>query len=462
MDRAHFYERDYYGTTFLHPLAAASMILLGIMTLALPRKYALLPLLLLINFIPCSQRIAIAGLDFNLLRIMIIFGWTRILMRGEFKDMGLVKLDKLMLAWAASETLIYVLQFKNFGALVTMSGRMMEAVGGYFMVRAFVRSWADLKALAQCICIISIPVAIFFVIEKNTGRNYFSIFGGVPEYTHEREGKLRAMGAIANPILAGCMWGAFLPLMAALLWQKGSQFLGAWGVLNGLVVVVACASSTPLASVMAAGLGGFLFLHRRKMHEIRKAIIWGSIGMHLLMETQGHPLWHLLARIDLVGGSTGWHRYNLINQWIHRFWEWALLGTKTTAHWGWGLWDVTNQFVLESVRGGLLTLIVFVWMIGTAFRYVGPLWRWTEGNRAEVAMAWALGCSLFAHISSFIAVSYFGQMVIVFYMQIALIAGLYAAMKRAQAEGTEEVREEGETAEVASVPYRRRRPLLGA
>lgn len=456
MDRAHFYEKDYYGTTFLHPLAAVSLVLLGILTLVLPRKYALFPLLILINFIPCSQRIAILGLDFNLLRIMILFGWARIVLRGEFKDLSLQKLDKLMLAWGAAETLIYVLQFKNFGALVTMSGRMMEAIGGYFMVRAFVRSWKDLRALCECICLISIPVAVFFVIEKNTGRNYFSIFGGVPEYTHVREGKLRAMGAIANPILAGCMWGAFIPMMAALFWDKKLKLLAVWGVLNGLIVVVACASSTPIASVMASAFAGWLFLFRRKMHEIRKTALWGAVVVHLLMETRGNPIWHLLARIDLVGGSTGWHRYNLINQWVHRFPEWFLLGTKTTAHWGWGLWDVTNQFVLESVRGGLLTLILFVLLIGWAFQRVGPLWRSAEKSKADVALAWALGCSLFSHVSSFIAVSYFGQMVIVFYMQIALIAGMYAATLRM---GVTE--EQGEP-EAAPATVRRRRPLLGA
>ena len=50
-------------------------------------------------------------------------------------------------------------------------------------------------SLAAFIGVVLIPVAIFMTIEKTTGRNYFSMFGGVSTLTAIRDGKLRAQGA---------------------------------------------------------------------------------------------------------------------------------------------------------------------------------------------------------------------------------------------------------------------------
>jgi len=101
-----------------------------------------------------------------------------------------------------------------------------------------------------------------------------------------------------------------------------------------------------------------------------------------------------------------------------------LLGTKSTAHWGFGLFDVTNQYVLEGVRGGLLTLVLFVAIVVTAYAYAGRLVRVAEGSRARLAQAWAVGTTLFVHCTIFIAVSYFGQIIMLWYLLLAAIAGL--------------------------------------
>ena len=462
MQHEGFFEKAYYGSTFLHPLGATVLLTLGLLTIALPRRSAIVPLIILTNFVPCSQRIAIAGLDFNLLRIMIIFGWTRLFVRGEWSGLKLNKLDKLFIWWGIAETVIYVMLWRNPGALVTMCGRMMEAHGGYFMVRCMVRDWDDLLNLAKWVAIIAIPVGIFFIIEKSTGRNYFSVFGGVPPYTWKREGKLRAMGAISNPILAGCYWASMMPIVGALWWSYGKKMLALFGSFCCVFVVFACASSTPLASLMAAMLGAYLFKYRHYMAEIRKGVLYTLLVLHILKSMRGKPVWHLLSSIDLVGGSTGWHRYNLIEQWKNRFTEWALLGTKWTGHWGWGLWDITNQYVLESVRGGLLTLIIFIWMIVVAWKYLGVLWRSVEHNKERVALAWGLGAMLFVHCCSFIAVSYFGQMVIGWYMTLALIGTLYAHyLTTLEDEQEAEVTEEEKPFVPIPKPRRRKR-LIGA
>jgi hypothetical protein len=83
------------------------------------------------------------------------------------------------------------------------------------------------------------------------------------------------------------------------------------------------------------------------------------------------PVWFLLARLTVVGGSTGYHRAYLIDRAIANFGEWFLVGVPSTSHWGWGLQDVTNQFIVEGTRGGLLTLVLFVAVIVYCFKGLG-------------------------------------------------------------------------------------------
>ena len=52
------------------------------------------------------------------------------------------------------------------------------------------------------------------------------------------------------------------------------------------------------------------------------ALALGTV-LHFVMN---HGIWHLIARIDLVGGSTGYHRFHLIDKAIAHFGERWLVG----------------------------------------------------------------------------------------------------------------------------------------
>jgi hypothetical protein len=149
------------------------------------------------------------------------------------------------------------------------------------------------------------------------------------------------------------------------------------------------------------------------------------MGLFLLHIAMTMPVWHLLTRIDLTRGSNGWYRYKLIDDFITHFNEWWLVGTKSTSHWWqWGTNDVTNQYVLEGVTGGLLTLILFLVTIAWAFRGVGKFENQIGRSTARRVMAWSLGVSLFVHCVIFIGVSYFGQSMLLWYLTLAMIGSL--------------------------------------
>ncbi len=423
MNEQPFWAREYHDTTTLHPVGLAAVLLLGSVMLVAPRRYAILPMIAMAVFVAPAQRLVLAGLDFNLIRIMVVFGWARLLVRGECRGYRWHTIDWLLLAWAMSQTMIYTIQHGTSTALINRLGASFDAVGMYFLFRMLIRSWDDVVVTIRGTVLLSLPVLMAFVVENRTGRNMFAFLGGVPEITAIRDGRLRCQGAFAHPILAGTFWAALLPTIAALWWRGGRDKLYAGvGVVSCLALVVLCSSSTPAAAVLLGIVAALMWPLRWWMGYVQIGAVAVLTFMHLSMQA---PVWHLIARIDIVGGSTGWHRYNLFDQFIRNFQDWAVVGTSSTAHWGrWGISDITNQYVMEGIRGGLLTLLIFLAIVYLTFRQVGPLWRSAQPSRWQMALAWSFGAAMFVHATAFFAVSYFGQIIVIWYLLLAMIVSL--------------------------------------
>ncbi|MFG0329809.1 MAG: hypothetical protein ACF8PN_07930 [Phycisphaerales bacterium] len=417
----------WHNSTTLHPLGLLAVLVLGGAILILPRRWAVLPMLIMACFVAPAQRLVVAGLDFNLLRIMVIFGWVRVLALGEYRDFRWRPIDFAIVLWAIAGTITYTMLRGSTGALIYKLGWSYDAIGMYFFFRFVVRDFEDLTRVAKGLAIIAVFVAFVFVVEKMTGRNMFAIFGGVPEQTAIRQGRMRCQGAFAHPILAGTFWAVSIGLIGALYRDQRSRSLAIVGIVASVAIVILSTSSTPMIALVLCAFGAFMFKYRHHLGAIRLSVVGVLVLLHIVMNK---PVWHLIARIDLVGGSTGWHRYHLIDQAINRVGEWAVMGTYSTAHWGYGLADVTNQYVLEGVRGGLITLSLFVVTIVLAFGEVGRAWRRVEGDRIRRALTWAVGVSLFTHCMAFIAVSYFGQITMLWYLSLALAACVGAITER--------------------------------
>jgi hypothetical protein len=413
---------EYVGQTTVHPLGLLAVAILGVCVLLLPRRWSVFPFLIMACFISSAQRIVIIGLNFDFLRIMVLFGVMRLILRKEYSNFVWKPLDKAIVLWTISSMFFYVLQQGDFSAFINRLGFAFDAFGMYFLSRCLIQNWNDVESIVLGCIWISIPVALFFLLENQTGRNLFATFGGVPPITDIREGRLRCQGAFSHAILAGCFWASLMPLFAA-YWWKGTKgrFWVVIGLTTSSIIVICCASSTPVMGVIAGIIGGGMFLLRRQMRLVRWAVVLTLVGLHMVMQA---PVWHLVSRISAVGGSTGWHRYYLIDSTINHFSEWFLWGTQDTSNWGWGLGDITNQYILEGVRGGILTLCLFVIVIAIAFREVGKLWRLQSRHPYLLALSWAMGVSLFVHCMNFIAVSYFGQIHIIWYLILAMIGSM--------------------------------------
>ena len=169
------------------------------------------------------------------------------------------------------------------------------------------------------------------------------------------------------------------------------------------------------------------------MRTIRWGIFFLLISLHLVMNA---PVWYLMSRLAAITGGTGWHRSQLVDQWLRHFNEWWLLGTKKTSHWMGGMHllnrpddaDITNHFVGVAVNGGLISLILFILIIIYCYKRIGVSLQLEEKASINIKMLlWTLGVSLFTHIMSFMSVAYFDQIIVFWYMLIAVIASLTKA-----------------------------------
>jgi len=167
------------------------------------------------------------------------------------------------------------------------------------------------------------------------------------------------------------------------------------------------------------------------MRAVRWVIVFFLAGLQLVMQA---PVWFVFARVSIFSGSTGWHRSNLIDQTISHFSDWWLIGTKDTL--SWGVWDgdITNHFILQGVRGGLITLVFFSATVILAFSLTGRALRVARlDSRRSRLFLWAIGATIFSHFVSFLNVSYFDQNIVNWYFSLAMVAaaaGVYCYRKQ--------------------------------
>jgi hypothetical protein len=397
----------------------------GFLMFLLPRKWAIVPLFVVAVLIPLGQVIVIAGLHFPMTRILILFGWIRLCLQRQSPRSKLNTIDKTMLLWVIVAVVTHTLLWQTMDALINRLGFAFDALGIYFLVRHFVHDFGDIDRVLQAFAFISVAVAISMWFEMSTGRNAFAVFGGVPLLTEVRAGRLRAQGAFLHPIMAGTFGAALFPLFVSLYWSsRKHKVLAIVGVAAATIITMASSSSGPTLSYLAGIIGFCMWPLRKRMRAVRWGLVSGLIALNLVMKA---PVWALIGRVSVFAGSSGYHRVVLIDEFIKRFGEWWLLGARETESWSYKLFvmhDITNHFIQVAVSGGLLSLILFILLIAFCFRGVGRAREAFESQPAIERLSWAFGVCMFVNVAAFMGISYFDQMVVVWYALLALISRL--------------------------------------
>ena len=84
-DSSRFGHFSFTNRTVVHPLGVVALLIAVIGILSLPRRQAIIPMILLVCLVPSAQRVIIGGLDFSFIRILAIFGLLRIVLRSEVR-----------------------------------------------------------------------------------------------------------------------------------------------------------------------------------------------------------------------------------------------------------------------------------------------------------------------------------------------------------------------------------------
>jgi hypothetical protein len=404
---------------------------MAFLTMVLPRRYALVPILVVTCYIPLGQQVVVAGLNFTMMRIIILVGLARVFLNHEYTSFRLNRIDKILLLWVASNVVMYNISHQTTGAFVNRLGFAYNALGMYFLFRFMVSDLEDAKRVLKMIAVVIIPLALLMTLEKMTGRNVFSIFGGIPEFTTFRGDRLRCQGPFSHPILAGTLGATIMPLCIALWWEgRRGRFLAALGCISATMIVFFTASTGPAMAYATVIVGMMMWPFRRYVRAVMYGGFLAVLALDLLIMKA--RVWFLIGRIsNMLGGSGhGYYRSILIDEAVKHINEWWLFGTNYTAHWNLFILeaypdqvDITNHFIRQGVDGGLLTMILFIMIIIFCFRAISRSLRsLTDQPFAIKILLWSLGVALLAHVASFMSVSYFDQMVVFWYLLLALIS----------------------------------------
>ena len=363
-------------TTILNPLAVVITAVCCLLMLALSRKNALIPVVVLTCYMTMGDRALILGLNFTMIRVLVLFGWIRLIIRGEFHLMRLNRIDKVFLLWAACSVFFYTVQGFADGEVLDhvkwILGVAYNAIGFYFLGRYLLLDIDDIQRLIRYTSVLILPLAAFMIAEKVTRHNVFGIFGGVRTITALRDGVLRCQGPFGHPILAGTFGATLMPLLAANWWQtKGGRLRAMLGVGAAAVICVTAGSSGPVLAFAAGFLALAAWPLRRRLRMIRWGVLAMLVGLQLVMKA---PVYFLIERVGVFGGSSGGHRAMLIDEFVKHFgawWRWGV-SREVTATWHAGnMFDIANNYLVQAVNGGIWTMLAFILIIVVCFQGVG-------------------------------------------------------------------------------------------
>ena len=437
----------------------ALMLIACVLILTLPRQKIIMPFLLAFFSIPIDQVVLVGGLHFPVQRVLIVVALIRRAMTsksstGSKFPGGFNGLDAVVILWTVSQLVVNSLQWLELQAFVKLAGDFLDAFGGYLVVRFLID---DNKAIARTLkvfALVCLIQGVCMVSEQVTHRNVFDFMGGHPPT--DREGHIRSEGALGT-LYGGTLAGVLVPMFLWLWNEKQSRMWAYTGLAGATAMVFASHASTSWVA-LGSGIMGLGFWPLRKvMRLIRWGIVFTLVGLHLVMHG---PVWSLIEKIDLTGGSSNYHRYMLVDNCIRHFSDWWLLGYKHPGNWGFDMWDMCNQFVAVAVSGGLISLILYITIFSRGFAAIGNTRRLVEGNTKQEWLIWSLGATLFANVVASFGINYMLQLLLVFFPILAFVSVATSEAKQFAVQTTpaiDKIRLPGSPVRTSSLPLKHAR-----
>lgn len=416
-------------TTVLHPAVLVAMLSAMVLFFILPRRYVIVPFLLSIFLIPQGQQVYVAGVHVFASRLLILTAFIRANIskgRGQTSAYagGWNSIDTAFVSYVTIVAAATMMQYLSVPALVNQVGYLWDFLLGYLALRGLIQNERDTVLALKCCVALMAVFAASMIVEQTKMLNVFGLLGGVTSVPEVRDHKIRSQAVFQHSLTAGAFAATAIPFFFLLWKNQKAKLFAVLGIVAATAMTIATQASTSLITWAAGILAVFFWPLRKKMRAIRSALLAALIALDIVMKA---PVWFLIARIDLTGSSSSYHRAELIDQFVKHFSSWWLIGTKDAATWGWDMWDAQNMYVSVGEAGGLAALLFYILVISRSFARLGKARRRAVSKQQEWLL-WFLGAALFANVVAFFGVNYFDQSRVAWFLLISMICACTAPL----------------------------------
>lgn len=419
----------------MNAIGASILVALLVVVLFASRRLALLGMMAGVLFLTESQHLDIAGFNMYATRFLELAGFLRVMARHEFSFRQLNKVDRALLLLYLFVPIVYALRGDQGQAY--MIGMSVDAFLCYFTFRGLVWELEDLRWFLRAFVFLLAPYTLLVMVQSVTNHNPFAVMGGFEAGSlWMRHGRPRCFGSFHQPDTLGMFAASFIPLYVGMACIAGERKRALLAV--GLCFVTIWAANAGGAwggGAAALACWGFWYF-RTKMRKVRWGIVAAIVVLALVMKA---PVWYIFARVSSITGGDGWDRSYIINVSYQHLGEWWLAGMNMLKTAGWnpagalvttGASDITDQYIAFGLNAGLGAMFLFIFLLKRAYSQLGKALAVVRSNSPQASenefLLWGLGVMLMVHIVNWFGITYFDQMYVVWFMQLAAISSLSA------------------------------------
>ena len=417
------------------PLGASITAILASLVLCLSRRGAAVSIIAAVCYLSEGQQLDVAGVQLTAIRLVLLAGFVRVLIRRELWQLRFNSIDRAFVLYASALLIFPVVRLGTSQEFVYRIGVFGNMALGYFVFRSLMRDHEDFRKVLAAMAWVIVPFAALMLVESLSGKNPFSVFGGVYADSWVRAGHFRSAGPFRNANTAGAFGANFAILFAGILLASGSG-RAAIGFASSVLIVTCARSSGPMSGLALGLLALGCWTFRRHARQIRWGIVAGVAALALVMKA---PIWFLISRLSEVIGGEGYHRALLIDRFVNSVGIWWLAGTNDTAAWfGYtlpdGTADITNWIVSSGLNAGLVGLILSVTLVTCCFRRLGAaIHAARDVEPMTERELWGLGSTLVGSLGIQFSVTYFDQTFALWYFVLACVARVEVPAKGIEA-----------------------------
>ena len=158
---------------------------------------AALGVMFAVCYITQAQAIDVAGFNFTAIRIVLLVGIVRVLMKRELREMPPSPVDKWLIGYTMT-TLLIAAVAQGSEVIPFYIGLNYNVLLAYFVFRALLKSRSDLLEFLSLLALLIVPMACSMLYESATGYNIFKNLGGIKDKSSRARGCVQVPGSIQN------------------------------------------------------------------------------------------------------------------------------------------------------------------------------------------------------------------------------------------------------------------------